>query len=81
MTTIKRTRKKRPYQLRNHWREKKKGREISVTQTGWEGAKAIVSRMECENLSELIERLGRGYIRVEELPLPESVRQEMPPVV
>jgi len=50
--------------------EPKKKRELTVTQTGWAGAKAIAKQLGCSGVSELLEKIGRGEIvcSAEELP-------------
>ncbi len=42
--------------------EKKKRRNLTVTDTGWEGAQPIVRKAGCASVSEFIEKLGRGQI-------------------
>ena len=42
--------------------EKKKRRNLTVTDTGWEGAQAMVRKAGCASVSEFLEKLGRGQI-------------------
>ena len=44
--------------------EAKKRREVMVTAAGWDGFKALATKMEL-SASELVERLGRGTIPVD----------------
>ncbi|MDX2231316.1 MAG: hypothetical protein NW220_16890 [Leptolyngbyaceae cyanobacterium bins.349] len=46
--------------------EKKKRRELTVTDEGWEGAKQVAKEMGCSSLSDLIEKLGRRMIELQE---------------
>jgi len=48
--------------------EDKKKREVSITETGWEGAKAIAEQLNCRGVSELLEQLGRDRIAAVRLP-------------
>jgi hypothetical protein len=51
--------------------EPKRTREVSVTQTGWDGAKQLAQSVGANSVSELIERLGRGgYSLTEIQPTP-----------
>jgi hypothetical protein len=42
--------------------EKKRTREVSVTDTGWSGAKAAAQSIGIGSLSALIEQIGRGEV-------------------
>lgn len=42
--------------------EKKKRRELTVTDEGWEGAKQVAKELGCSSLSDLIEQIGRRSI-------------------
>lgn len=44
--------------------EEKKRRMISVTESGWEGATQVIEEVGCSSISEFLERLGRGEIRI-----------------
>ncbi len=43
---------------------RKKTRSITVTEEGWEGAQTIVRDLGCSSVSEFMEKLGRGQIKV-----------------
>lgn len=43
---------------------KKKRREISVTDEGWEGARTAIKQAGFSTLSDLVEKLGRGIAEV-----------------
>ncbi len=42
----------------------KKKRNIYVTQEGWEGLNPVLQEAGCKSVSELLEKLGRGWIKV-----------------
>lgn len=42
----------------------KKQRYLSITEEGWMGAKDIAQTVECRSVSDLIEKLGRGELKV-----------------
>jgi hypothetical protein len=44
--------------------EEKKRRNLTVTDSGWEGAMAVAKTLDCRGISELIELIGRGQLRV-----------------
>lgn len=44
--------------------EDKKRRTLSVTEAGWEGAMQAIEAAGCNSISEFLERLGRGQIKV-----------------
>lgn len=44
--------------------EKKKVRTVSVTQTGWDGVFQAAEASGCSSISEFLERLGRGEVKV-----------------
>ncbi|MBW4660979.1 MAG: hypothetical protein KME15_20070 [Drouetiella hepatica Uher 2000/2452] len=46
--------------------EAKKTREVSITETGWEGVKTLAHELNCKSVSELIERLGRRELHITE---------------
>lgn len=43
------------------YEESKRRREVLVTQTGWDGFKAIAKELKL-SASELVERIGRGIV-------------------
>lgn len=42
--------------------EAKKRRNLTVTETGWQGTQPIIRKLGCASVSEFIEKLGRGQI-------------------
>ena len=42
----------------------KKQRYLSITEEGWEGAQAAVKAYGYTSLSDLIEKLGRGHVKI-----------------
>ncbi|MDJ0717320.1 MAG: hypothetical protein QNJ54_24400 [Prochloraceae cyanobacterium] len=44
--------------------EDKKRRYLTVTETGWEGVKPIIKQLGCSSVSEFLEKLGRGEIKL-----------------
>jgi hypothetical protein len=42
----------------------KKQRYLSITEEGWNGAKDIAQMLDCTGVSDLIEKLGRGELKV-----------------
>ena len=42
----------------------KKQRYLSVTEEGWNGAKGVAEMVDCTGVSDLIEKLGRGELKV-----------------
>jgi hypothetical protein len=42
----------------------KKRRNISVTEEGWEGLQPIVEELGCKSVSDLLEKLGRGVVKL-----------------
>ena len=42
--------------------EVKKRRNLTVTETGWQGSQPIIRKLGCASVSEFIEKLGRGQI-------------------
>jgi len=44
--------------------ETKKRHELTVTQEGWDGMKEVVKEAGCSSVSDLVEKLGRGQLRV-----------------
>lgn len=44
--------------------EAKKRRNLTVTETGWQGAQPIIRKLGCASVSEFIEKLGRGQIDI-----------------
>ena len=43
---------------------RKKTRSITVSEEGWEGAQAVVRELGCSSVSEFMEKLGRGQIKL-----------------
>lgn len=44
--------------------EDKKRRYLTVTETGWEGVQPIIREFGCSSVSEFLEKLGRGEIKL-----------------
>ncbi len=44
--------------------EEKKRRNISVTEKGWDGVKSIADELGCASISDFIEKVGRGQVKV-----------------
>ena len=44
--------------------EAKKRHEVSVTDTGWTGAKKAAKEAGCTGISDLLEKIGRGELTV-----------------
>jgi hypothetical protein len=44
--------------------EEKKRRTLTVTDSGWEGTMSVAKTLDCRGISELIELIGRGQLRV-----------------
>lgn len=44
--------------------EEKKRRTLTVTDSGWDGAMAAAKSLDCRGVSELLELIGRGQLRV-----------------
>ena len=44
--------------------EKKKVRSVSVTQQGWNGIAQIAEASGCDSISEFLEKLGRGEVKI-----------------
>jgi hypothetical protein len=44
--------------------EKKKVRAVSVTQQGWTGITEMAEAFGCSSVSEFLERLGRGELKI-----------------
>ncbi len=44
--------------------EKKKVRAVSVTQQGWDGISEIATAKGCSSISEFLEKLGRGEVKI-----------------
>lgn len=42
----------------------KKQRYLSVTEEGWDGVKDVVKKVDCTSVSDLLEKLGRGDLKV-----------------
>jgi hypothetical protein len=42
----------------------KKQRYLTITEEGWEGAQAVVKEAGCTSMSDLIEKLGRGHLKI-----------------
>ena len=42
--------------------EEKKRRNLSVTETGWQGTQSVVKQYGCKSVSEFLEKLGRGQL-------------------
>ncbi len=42
--------------------EDKKRRHLTVTDTGWEGAKLFIKQYGCKTVSEFLEKAGRGQL-------------------
>ncbi|MDJ0719745.1 MAG: hypothetical protein QNJ54_36905 [Prochloraceae cyanobacterium] len=44
--------------------EDKKKRNLSVTETGWQGSQLVVKKYGCKSVSEFLEKLGRGEVKI-----------------
>lgn len=44
--------------------EEKKRRTLTVTESGWEGSIEVIEALGCSSVSEFLERLGRGEVKV-----------------
>jgi len=44
--------------------ERKKRRELTVTEEGWIGVKSLAKDSGCTGVSDLLEKLGRGLIEI-----------------
>jgi hypothetical protein len=44
--------------------ENKKQRYLSVTEEGWEGIRGVAVAANCASISDLIEKLGRGELKI-----------------
>lgn len=42
----------------------KKQRYLSITDEGWKGAKDIAKTIDCTGVSDLIEKVGRGQLKI-----------------
>ena len=42
----------------------KKQRYLSITEEGWNGVKDVAKMADCNSVSDLIEKLGRGDIKI-----------------
>lgn len=42
--------------------ETKKTHSVRITETGWDGLRALAQQQGCDSIAELLERLGRGSI-------------------
>lgn len=42
----------------------KKKRNLTVTEEGWEGLQSVVKDLGCESVSEFLEKVGRGQVKV-----------------
>ena len=44
--------------------QEKKRRHLTVTDAGWEGVKPVIKQFGCSSVSEFLEKLGRGEIKL-----------------
>ncbi len=44
--------------------EEKKRRTLTVTDSGWTGAVEVIEAAGCSSVSEFMERLGRGEVKI-----------------
>jgi hypothetical protein len=44
--------------------EGKKRRNLSVTEKGWNGLKSVADELGCSSVSDFLEKLGRGEVKV-----------------
>ena len=44
--------------------EEKKRRNLSVTEKGWKGLKSVADELGCKSVSEFLEKVGRGQVKV-----------------
>jgi hypothetical protein len=58
--------------------EEKKRRTLTVTDSGWEGTMSVAKTLDCRGISELIELIGRGQLRVINVPSLESGLESEP---
>ena len=42
----------------------KKKRNLTVTEEGWEGLQPIILELGCESVSEFLEKVGRGQVKI-----------------
>lgn len=49
------------------YREPKKQRYLSITETGWQGMQQLAENLGCNGVSELLEKMGRGQIQAQEV--------------
>ena len=42
----------------------KKKRNLTVTEEGWEGLMPIIEELGCKSVSEFLEKVGRGQVKV-----------------
>jgi hypothetical protein len=42
----------------------KKKRNLSITEEGWEGLQPIIKELGCSSVSEFLEKVGRGQVKV-----------------
>ncbi len=42
--------------------EEKKRRNLSVTETGWQGTQSAIKQYGCKSVSEFLEKFGRGQL-------------------
>ena len=42
----------------------KKKRNLTVTEEGWEGLKSIIKEVGCSSVSEFLEKVGRGQVKI-----------------
>jgi hypothetical protein len=52
--------------------EEKKRRTLTVTDSGWDGAMTVAKTLNCRGVSELLELIGRGQLRVLNVASSES---------
>lgn len=48
-----------------HYKSKKERRNVSITPEGWEGIDKLAKQYGCSSKSELLEKLGRGIIKLQ----------------
>lgn len=58
--------------------EEKKRRTLTVTDSGWEGAMSVAKTLDCRGISELIELIGRGQLRVTDASSSDSDSESEP---
>ncbi len=43
----------------------KKRRSVSVTEEGWEGLQPVIEELGCKSVSDFLEKVGRGLVKID----------------